>query len=457
VALPRNLATTAHACAVYPFSIETGLGVDGVFLGHNRATGGGFYFDLHAAYDAGLIQGPNAIVCGAGAHGKSAIIKTLIYRSALLRTAGRERFVAVIDPKGEWVPLARTLGWSVLQLRPGGPVRVNPLDAGPTSFTSNDPTNMRDSTDKLEVAGDVLAQRVRVCATLLTQALDEDHLTATEHRLIHAAVQHLSVDLPQEGQTRLWEPTRTPPTLNDLRALLADPPSGLAADLDTTLPELLERRRLLLDACAVLVDHDLRGMCDGPSTVDLDWDATPGIVLDLSALLTQRKALRMVLTAAAGWLAGVMYSQPDRHKLNIIDEGWSALEDLTVVRYLQDQWRLGRQWGVANILITHALADLHSQTDDGTAQTKITEGLLNTTSVRVFLHQNPEHVLGLLTTMGLNPSQAGLLDRLAPFQALWQIGAHTTLVDHAISDREWAFADTDTAMRGPTDTGPHPL
>jgi hypothetical protein len=58
--------------------------------------------------------------------------------------------------------------------------------------------------------------------------------------------------------------------------------------------------------------------------------------------------------------------------------------------------------------------------------------------------------------MGLNPSQAGLLDRLAPFQALWQIGAHTALVDHVISDREWAFADTDAAMRGPTGTGPMP-
>jgi len=71
------------------------------------------------------------------------------------------------------------------------------------------------------------------------------------------------------------------------------PSDKLADDLDTTLPELLERRRLLLDACAVLVDHDLRGICDGPTTVDLAWATTPGIVLDLSALLTQRKALRM--------------------------------------------------------------------------------------------------------------------------------------------------------------------
>jgi hypothetical protein len=434
LALPRQVATTAHACALYPFGVEAGLGVQGVFLGRDLLTGGGFFFDLHSAYDAGLIQGPNAIVCGAGAHGKSAVIKSLVHRSSLLRTAGKERFVAVIDPKGEWVALAEALGWTVLQLRPGGNVQVNPLDTGSTLLAGGSKGSLW-APDQSEV----LAQRVGVCATLLAQELDQIQISVTEHRIVHAAV-------------RLLSDSVTVPTLRDLRSLLADPPGALAADLDTTHAELLDRRRLLLDACAVLVEHDLRGICDGPTTVDLDWASTPGIVLDLSALLSRRKALRMVLTAAAGWLAGVMYSQPDRHKLNVIDEGWSALEDLAVVRYLQDQWRLGRQWGVANILITHALADLHSQTDDGTAQGKITEGLLNTTSVRVFLHQNPEHVGGLLAEMGLNSGQAGLLDRLAPFQALWQVGAHTTLVDHVMSETDWAYADTDRAMRGPSST-----
>ena len=442
VALPRQVATTAHACALYPFSLDTG-GVEGAFLGHDHFTGSGFYFDLFAAYDAGIIQGPNAIVSGAGAYGKSAIIKSLVYRSSCLRTAGKDRFVSVIDPKGEWVALARALGWTVLQLRPGGNSRVNPLDIRRGLLTDS-PSSRPTSEDAVVAQRDVLAQRVAVCSTLLAQALNRTELTVSEHRLIHAALQHLN----RPERTRLALPSTSAPTLNDLRVLLADPPSSLATTLDTSPAELLERRRLLLDACAVLIDHDLRGMCDGPTTLDIDWTTTPGIVVDLSALLTQRKALRMVLTAAAGWLAGVMYSQPDRHKLNIIDEGWTAFEDLSVVRYLQDQWRLGRQWGVANILITHALTDLRSQTDDGTAQTKIVQGLLNTTSVRIYLHQNPEHVTDVLANMGLNSIQTALLEWLTPLQALWQIGAETILADHALSEAEWEFAGTDSAMRG---------
>lgn len=437
LALPRHVATTAHLRAIYPF-VEAGLGDHGVFLGRNLFTGGGWFFDLFDAYDAGLIQGPNMVVSGAGAHGKSAIIKALVHRSRLLRTAGRRRFVAVIDPKGEWVPLGHALGWTTLQLRPGGTTRINPLDAGPT-------TAQRDQDDRQLVAG-----RVAVTSTLLAVTLGQAELTATQQRLIAAVITHLSTSPATKPATRPdTAVARSPaPTLVDVRDVLANPPADLPHRLDTTRDELLERRRLLLDAVAMLIEHDLHGMADGPTTIDLEWDATPGLVLDLSALLTNRKALRLVLTAAAGWLNTLMLSRPDLHKLNVIDEGWAALTDMAVVRYLQDQWRLGRQWGCGNILITHALADLHSQADDGAAQNKIAQGLLNTTSVRVFLHQNPEHVTGLLTDMGLTGTQAGLLDQLPAFHAVWQVGPHTAYVDHIIAPAEWAYCDTDTAMRG---------
>jgi hypothetical protein len=106
---------------------------------------------------------------------------------------------------------------------------------------------------------------------------------------------------------------------------------------------------------------------------------------------------------------------------------WIALDDPAIARHLHNQWRLGRQFGPVNILITHAIADLNTNTDAraGRGGAGTAEGLLNTTSVRVFLHQNPEHVTRLLADMGLTERQAALLDRLPPFTALWQIGPHT--------------------------------
>jgi hypothetical protein len=426
VALPRQLSTTAQLSVLYPFCAQAGLGVRGVLLGTDRLTGcGGFFFDLFEAYEAGLVQGPNMLVCGAGAYGKSAVVKSYVYRSTILdRGSGPGRFVAVIDPKGEWVPLARRLGWAVLALRPGGGARVNPLDAGPAGRGTEE---------------DAHAHRAGVAGTLLAIALGVPELPPGQRRLVAAAVRRLPVGTLGRA-----------PTLVDLRRLLADPPAALADELDTTAAELAERRRPVLDACAMLVEQELRGIADGPGTVDLDWDRLTGLVVDLSALLSTRRALRLVLAAAVGWLAGLMYDRPDRRKLTVVDEAWAALDDLATVRFLQDQWRLGRQWGAGNILITHALADLRSQADDGTAMTKIAEGLLNTTSVRVFLHQNPEQVARLLADMGLTGAEAGLLDQMAPLQALWKVGTDTALVDHLIASSEWGFCDTDAAMSGRT-------
>ncbi|MEX5712776.1 ATP-binding protein [Parafrankia sp. FMc6] len=417
--LPRDLATTAHLCSAYPFTVEAGTGVTGAFLGTNRLAGGGFFFDLHDAYAAGLLHGPNMVICGAGAYGKSAIAKTYVYRSAALAPT---RFVAVIDPKGEWTALAHALGWSSLQLRPGGGLIVNPFDRGPAQHTLSD--------------SDLLAQRMTVATTLFAIALGKSQLAAGEQRVLHEALRHLTAVTSAAS-----------PTLTDLQHLLADPPAALAVALDTNAADLAERRRPLLDACAMLVEHDLRGICDTATSIDLRWTETPGLVLDLSALLTRRRTLKLVLAAAAGWLQGVMYQQTERRKLVIVDEGWIALEDLAITRFLQDQWRLGRQWGTANILITHALADLRSQADDGAAAGKIAEGLLTTTSTRVFLHQNPEQIRKLLADLGLTSTETTLLRHLDPLQALWRIGNRAAVVDHIIAPWEWAkIAGTDDAM-----------
>ncbi|EFC79899.1 hypothetical protein [Parafrankia sp. EUN1f] len=432
--LPRHVATTAHLSALHPWSIDTGLPEIGPILGANRLAGGGFHFDLVDAYAAGLVQGPNMIISGAGAYGKSAIAKSYIYRTSLLSARSRRRtFTAVIDPKGEWAALGERLGYATLRLRPGGNLRVNPLDDTPGVHPARALANGHRTS-----AGDpgTQAQATRrgaVLAAMLAVALGRPELAAGEQRLLTAIAHRLTSARPT-------------PTLVDVRKALAHPDSTLADDLDTTEAELLDRRRPLLDACATILEQDLHGICDGPTTPDLTWDDAPGMIIDLSGLLTNRRALRLVLTAVAAWLQTVLYGQTG-HKTMVIDEGWVALDDHAIVRFLQDQWRLGRQWGAANILVTHAISDLQAQAGAGTATARIAEGLLNTTSVRVFLHQNPEQTGHLLTGLGLTTVETDLLRALPPFVALWDVGGHTALVDHIITADEWSFADTDSAMR----------
>jgi len=130
IALPRHRATTAHLCSAYPFAAELGLGVSGVYLGANLLTGGGgFAFDPFEAYAAGIITNPNMLIAGEPGVGKSATAKTFIHRS--VGVFGR--WVAIADPKGEYLPLAEALGLTVIKLHPGGVSRINPLDPGPAA------------------------------------------------------------------------------------------------------------------------------------------------------------------------------------------------------------------------------------------------------------------------------------------------------------------------------------
>ena len=415
LSLPRDTTTTAHLAAVYPFSVEGGLPAVGPFLGRNLlAGGGGFFFDPFAAYHAGLITAPNMIISGSGGYGKSAVAKTLVWRAAAVEPTERPpRFVAVIDPKGEWTTLAARLGLDVVALEPGGQHRVNPLDS---------------AISDIDVARGSPDGAAQVVGALLAVVLDRD-LGVGEERVIAHAIDIVA------GHTRTA-------TLRDVRALLAAPTEELTGRLDLRTDELQERSRDVVDALAKLLDHDLRGMFDEQTNIELDWTNSRGVVVDLSALLENRKALKLVLIAAAGWLQSVMHRQRDREKLNIIDEGWMALENLATVRYLQDAWRLGRQFGTGNVLITHAFSDLRSQADDGTALTKIADGLLHTTSVRVFLHQHSEQVADLLSRAGLTSTEAELLPQLRAGHALWKISGHSALVEHVIASDEWSFCNT---------------
>src|SRR5271154_4739856 len=123
--VPAHQVTTRNLGAAYPFIAEAGLGQRGVVIGDDLL-GGSFVYDPFELYAAGVVSNPNMVVIGQIGRGKSAFVKTYLWRQAVL---GRRAWV--VDPKGEYAALAHAWGASPVALRPGGPVRLNPLDPGP--------------------------------------------------------------------------------------------------------------------------------------------------------------------------------------------------------------------------------------------------------------------------------------------------------------------------------------
>src|SRR5580692_1636280 len=128
---PGHQTTTRNLGAAYPFATEPGLGTDGVLIGRDLI-GGAFRYDPFQLYRAGLLTNPNMVVLGQIGRGKSAFVKSYLWRQAAFR-----RRAWVIDPKGEYGALAQAWGVKPLSLRPGGSLRLNPLDA-PTAEDAPD-------------------------------------------------------------------------------------------------------------------------------------------------------------------------------------------------------------------------------------------------------------------------------------------------------------------------------
>ena len=110
---PPHRATTVELRTLYPFVVPDDLGVDGCYIGR-EASGGLFCFDPWECYAKGKLTSPNIVVFGQIGRGKSAFVKSFLWRQLCF---GRQCWV--LDPKGEYGGLARACGATPLRLGPG--------------------------------------------------------------------------------------------------------------------------------------------------------------------------------------------------------------------------------------------------------------------------------------------------------------------------------------------------
>ena len=128
--------TTRHSASAYPFQCQAGLPLVGPIIGQEVLGQGMFCYDPFCLYDTETLLSPCMLVSGNKGYGKSAFVKAYLHRQSM---AGK--WLAILDPKGEYLDLAdarRALGAGPAPGRPGpaqsprrrsGPLRR----AGPTT------------------------------------------------------------------------------------------------------------------------------------------------------------------------------------------------------------------------------------------------------------------------------------------------------------------------------------
>ncbi len=424
--VPVHQVTTRNLGAAYPFIAEAGLGQRGVVIGDDLL-GGSFVFDPFELYAAGVVSNPNLVVFGQIGRGKSAFVKTFLWRQAVF---GRRAWV--VDPKGEYGDLADAWGVRPVALRPGGGVRLNPLDPGPDERAAGPPG--------AEGSNATARRRTELLASLASACLGRS-LAPRERAALGVAL--------TDAAALAGDHVPTVPMV--VEALLA-PSAEAARALRTEVRDLAEDGRDVALELRRLVHGDLCGMFDGPTTAGLDLSA-PLVVLDLSALYTSA-ALGVLMACATAWLQAALARTAvaggpgwGRFFL-VVDEAWAILSNLGVARWLQSSWKLSRAFGVSNVAVLHRASDLRSVGASDSEQVALAQGLLSDSETRVVYAQSPGELDAAAELLSLSATEMELLPQLRRGVGLWKVGQRSFLVQHRLSALERRMVDTDAAMTG---------
>jgi len=429
--LPPMSVTTRHSASAYPFQCQAGLPLVGPIIGHEVLGQGMFCYDPFCLYAAEALLSPCMLVSGNKGSGKSAFVKAYLHRQAL---AGK--WLAVLDPKGEYADLARRDRLSVLALRPGGPLRLNPLEAGPDA---TDAVVGRQATSA-HGPFDLRGRRIGVVVALAESAIGRP-VTSDERSIVTAAL----MELERQPRHRLDRGDRgePAPTLRHVMALLMEPTTGMGDELHAAAASLATDARSVARGLHRLVEGDLAGMFDGASTATVDWSG-PGIVVDLSAVL-QSPAFSAILVCAGAWLAQVA-ARRDRQRIIVVDECWKAIRDAGFVAWAEETQKLSRAYGVQFVTIVQRISDLAAQADDGTATAKRAQGFVAEAETKVTFALSGGEARASRDVMDWTESETLLVPRLPRGRALWRVGEHGAIVQTILSPRDLSMCDSNQAM-----------
>ncbi len=429
-------ASTAQIQGIYPWLRGGTMPPAGAYIGVDVHNSSAFVCHPIEWLRRGLVTNPNMLITGIPGAGKSATIKALALR---LMAYGVSPLIAG-DLKNEYTPLCRALGVEPVELGPGMPARLNPLDAGPLGQRlPSDPALLRERLTEIH------RRRTALLSALLVMHLHRE-LTSTEAACLTEALREATGEA--SGATTLRDPT-----IPEVLTLLRDPTAAMAKVLhvrDRSTADLREMVRAVADALHNMVEGSLGGLFDAPTTVRPDFSA-PMQSVDISRLDGRGEELvAMVLACVSSWVQAAIDEPDGPVRMVVRDELWRQVRIPAMVRKVDSDLRLSRAQGTLQILATHRLSDFESVGKAGSEEVAIARNLISSCDTRICLAQDTGPLQMTRDAVNLTDTECEIIAGFSAAQmgrAVWKVGRnYSHVVQTILSEPEKQLFYTNQKM-----------
>lgn len=397
----RNLDTTSLA-TLMPFASSQAGDREGILVGLQRPAGGPVVLDLFGRENA------NSVVFAQSGAGKSYANKLDALRALL---AGIH--YTVIDPEGEYEPLARAVGGQIVRVSGASSQHINPFDLPRRrAVETAGPDQGADEEDL-----DPLAAQVLSVQGLLALMLEDDGRPPGQRergvldRAIYRA--YAAAGIERDPGTH----DREPPLLSDLIAILQeeDDPHGLATSLQR------------------YAGGSLGSMFSERTTVSLD---SPFVVFDTRRLEEELRPLATYLIAQHIWreVRGEL-----RRRLLLIDEAWTLLAYPAGAAFIERMARQARKHGLGLIVISQDVSDF--------LRSAAGQVVLANSARKLLLRQDSSVIDLVAATFRLSRAESDFLVSCPRGSGLLILGAEHVPIDILASQREHSLITTDPQER----------
>ncbi|WP_415854289.1 ATP/GTP-binding protein [Sinomonas sp. G460-2] len=403
----------------------------GLIFGIDADSGWFLIHDVFEGYGQTL-ESPNVVYIGDLGQGKSSAMKTW----GVLRQLILGRRIVVIDKKyqidrrgGEYTPLAQTLDVAPIRFRiGGGGARINLLDPRIATRLDEDP-------DGPPTEGDSTGFEAPAGQSMLLRAVTEEalgrRLTPREGKALRMAHRQALETAQREGRVA---------DIRDVLAALYRPDAGAADAAGLTGDELKEWGRDPAFELERLIEDDLSGLIDGPTSEEIRLNA--GLtVFDVSLLPEDGPALPIVMTIVSTWLANTLHRQVDPVPTTLlIEEAWHTVQG-SVATVTRRNTKLSRALSLSCQFAFHHISDIPA---DSPAIAMIKE----CGTALIYKQSKSDDAEACERLFSLPPGSAAEITALPKAQCLFKIGSADPVVAiHLRSRLEAELTDTDRAMK----------